>query len=169
MKKNILLILLLIGIIFSDLYSKSYVKSKFAFIGEEQIETNGYSENIEVTSFLNFKNLCNSGVSFGMFSGMEKKYITILISGIFIILLFYSYFYLKLDMINVYSIIMIIGGAIANLIDRIKNGCVYDFIDFHTNNHHWYVFNIADSFITIGTILILFNFKTSSKNQKHKN
>ena len=124
---------------------------------------NNNNNSITLTNFLDIRNLCNNGVSFGILSNIESKYMTIIISFIFIILLIYSYFFLKSEEINPYFILMIIGGAIANLIDRIQNGCVYDFIDFHINQYHFYVFNIADSFITIGTILILINFRTKKK------
>jgi signal peptidase II len=150
-KKTIILFLITIFIIFSDLGSKSFVKNIF-----QENEQAILNQSIEILPFLSIKNLCNNGVSFGIFGNLSTQVVQIIISIIFIILLIYSFFLIKSQQINLYGNFMIIGGAIANLIDRFLNGCVYDFIDFHFKNIHFYVFNIADSFIVIGAMLILF-------------
>lgn len=162
-KQNIFLVLFFILVAFLDLSSKWYVKNHFNDIFSESNAIRDSENFFSLNSFLDIRNLCNNGVSFGILSGIESKYMTIIISFIFIILLIYSYFFLKSEEINPYFIVMIIGGAIANLIDRIQNSCVYDFIDFHINQYHFYVFNIADSFITVGTVLILVSFKKWNK------
>ena len=151
-KKKIILLLITILIIFSDLSSKSFIKNIFE-TNEQAIST----QSIDLTSFLSMKNFCNNGVSFGMFSDLSNETVQIFISLIFIALLIYSFYLIKSQQINLYGNFMIIGGAIANLIDRFQNGCVYDFIDFHIKTYHFYVFNIADSFITIGAMIILFS------------
>lgn len=154
--KKIILLVLTIFLVFSDLSSKSLVKS--IFHNNENAKT---TQLIDLTSFLSIRNLCNNGVSFGILDNLSHKTMQILISIIFLILLIYSYHLIKSQQINLYGNFMIISGAIANLIDRFHNQCVYDFIDFHIKNHHFYVFNLADAFITIGAIIILF-----SKNDK---
>ncbi len=151
-KQKIILLLLTIFIIFADLSSKSFVKNIFE-TNEEAIKT----QSVEVTSFLSMKNLCNHGISFGIFNDISHDLMQIFISVIFIALIIYSFFLIKSQQINLYGNFMIIGGAIANLIDRFQHECVYDFIDFHLKTYHFYVFNIADSFITIGAMVILFS------------
>ncbi len=150
MNKKIALLLTVVFIMFFDLSSKSLVKNIF-----RTNELANQSQSIEITSFLNIKNLCNHGVSFGILQDLSHSAMQIFISTIFVLLLIYSYFLIKSQQINLYGNFMIIGGALANLIDRFQNQCVYDFIDFHLNNYHFYVFNIADSAITIGAIMIL--------------
>ena len=54
-----------------------------------------------------------------------------------------------------YSLLMILGGALGNVYDRIMYNSVPDFIDFHINNFHWFVFNVADIFITVGVIIMI--------------
>lgn len=151
-KQKIILLLMTIFIIFADLSSKSFIRNIFE-TNEEIVK----AQSIDLIPFLSIKNLCNNGVSFGMFGNFSHETVQILISLIFIALLIYSFFLIKSKQINLYGNFMIIGGAIANLIDRFENGCVYDFIDFHLKSHHFYVFNIADSFIFIGAMVILFS------------
>lgn len=63
------------------------------------------------------------------------------------------------------ALALILGGAVANLIDRIKFGYVIDFIDVYYKNHHWPIFNIADSAITIGTLLLAYELCFDSKSK----
>ena len=114
---------------------------------------------ISITSFLNFNLIWNEGIAFGLFSFDEKLYynfLTIficLITVVIIWLMFRSSGFEKL------SYIMIIGGSFGNIFDRIFYSAVPDFIDIHINNFHWFIFNVADIFITIGIIfLISFEF-----------
>lgn len=151
-------ILFAVLIILLDLGSKSYVKNIF------DIKQN--TQPIEITNFLQITDLCNHGVSFGMLSNFSPFIIKIFILFVFLLLIIYSYFAIKTEKINIYYNFMIIGGAIANLIDRFQNGCVYDFLDFHLGSYHWYVFNIADSFITLGALLIIFSFDKKISKKK---
>ena len=111
---------------------------------------------ISVTSFLNFNLIWNEGIAFGLFSFDEKLYynfLTIficLITVVIIWLMFGSSGFEKL------SYIMIIGGSLGNIFDRIFYSAVPDFIDIHINNFHWFIFNVADIFITLGVILLIF-------------
>ena len=110
---------------------------------------------ISVTSFLNFNLIWNEGIAFGLFSFDEKLYynfLTIficLITFIIIWLMFRSSGFEKL------SYIMIVGGSLGNIFDRIFYSAVPDFIDIHINNFHWFIFNVADIFITLGVILLI--------------
>lgn len=105
----------------------------------------------KINSFLNFVEIWNKGISFGIFNEHNLSPILfICLSSIIMILMLYL-------MANIHPIIqgMITGGAIGNLIDRIIFGKVFDFIDFHILSWHYPTFNIADSFIVISVILIL--------------
>ena len=109
------------------------------------------------SKFLNIYLIWNEGIAFGLFSFDEKNlynYLTILILIIVIFLLFWI---IKSKGIQKYALSMISGGALGNLFDRIFYQAVPDFIDLHINNFHWFIFNIADIFITIGVFLMIFS------------
>jgi len=105
----------------------------------------------KITNFLNFVEIWNKGLSFGIFSEYNLSPILfICLSSIILFLMLYL-------MTNINPIIqgMIIGGAIGNLVDRVIFGKVFDFIDFHILDWHYPAFNLADSFIVISVMLIL--------------
>ena len=120
---------------------------------------------IGVTSFLNFNLIWNEGIAFGLFSFDEKLYynfLTIficLITVVIIWLMFRSGGFEKL------SYIMIIGGSLGNIFDRIFYSAVPDFIDFHIQEFHWFTFNIADIFISLGIIFMILNEFIFKKNE----
>ena len=105
--------------------------------------------------FINLELIWNKGIAFGLFSfggGMLYQLISLLISFIVIILI---YFILKSNGFEKFGFILILGGALGNLFDRIFYKAVPDFIDLHINNFHWFIFNIADIFITLGVICLI--------------
>ena len=122
------------------------------------------------SKFLNIYLIWNEGIAFGLFSFDEKKlynYLTILI---FLIVIFILFLIIKSKGIKKYGLLMIFGGALGNLYDRIFYKAVPDFIDFHIADFHWFIFNIADVFITIGVfIMILFEFIGNNKNKIYEN
>ena len=71
----------------------------------------------------------------------------------------------KSDNLRKYSLVLVIGGAIGNLFDRLIYNAVPDFIDFHVGNFHWFIFNVSDIFITIGIIGLIF-MEITSKNKE---
>ena len=87
----------------------------------------------------------------------EKKYYLLITIFILVIILILIWWMSNTFGVENFSISMIIGGAIGNVIDRIYYSAVPDFIDFHINNFHWFVFNVADIFITIGIGLMILN------------
>ncbi|MFN7038045.1 MAG: signal peptidase II [Alphaproteobacteria bacterium] len=116
---------------------------------------------ISLTPFLNIVLVQNKGVTFGIFNNI--KYGNIIFSLIGIIAITILFFWFKKDNNNItkLAISFIISGAIGNVIDRIKYGAVTDFLDFYIKDYHWYSFNIADSAICIGVIILLYeNFKS---------
>jgi len=126
--------------------------SKFYVISQtEEI----LSSNLFTSKFLNISLIWNEGIAFGLLSFENKtlyNLITILIAAIIVILLFLIS---KNEKIKKFSYIAISGGALGNLFDRITYRSVPDFIDLHYNGFHWFIFNIADIFITFGVICLI--------------
>ena len=112
--------------------------------------------NIYINQFLNFHLIWNTGIGFGLFSSGENFYynfitfLIILINLIILIMIFKSKNY------NFFLFLIILGGSLGNLFDRIYYKAVPDFIDLHYNDFHWFIFNVADIFITIGVICLIF-------------
>ena len=111
--------------------------------------------NIPVTSFLNFNLVLNNGIAFGLFSFNEQFYYNIITLVIIIITLVILFFAIKSDGVEKIGFSMIFGGSLGNIFDRLYYSAVVDFIDFHINNIHWFIFNIADIFISLGVIVLI--------------
>ncbi len=108
-------------------------------------------ESIEIFSFLHIVNVRNTGAAFGILQDMNNNFF-IIISVIAIIFVIYL---LKKNAYNFIGLSLILGGALGNLIDRVRYGKVVDFIDFSIGTFHWPAFNIADSSLTTGIGIIL--------------
>jgi signal peptidase II len=108
---------------------------------------------IEILPFVHLVLVTNKGVAFGMLKNVSSGFF-IWVSIIAILLVI---FLLIRDKENYVSLSLILGGAAGNLIDRIRYGKVIDFIDLSLGTHHWPAFNVADSALTAGILLILFN------------
>ena len=127
-----------------------------------------YKQNLNseifTSKFLNIYLVWNEGIAFGFFSFEESYLYNILTTVIFIIIILVGFMITKSSGVKKYSLIMIFGGAIGNLYDRIVFRAVPDFIDFHVGNFHWFIFNLADVFITLGVFfMILFEFAGNNK------
>jgi signal peptidase II len=98
----------------------------------------------------------NTGISFGMFAGYSD-WMPAIISGITIIisLVLLAWLLVTVSVVTKLALSLILGGAVGNIIDRIRFGAVIDFVDIHFMDFHWPAFNIADSAITIGVALFL--------------
>ena len=128
-------------------------------------KTNSGSE-IFISKFLNIYLIWNEGIAFGLLSFEKVNLYNILTAFIIIIILVLFFLITKSTGLKKYSLTMIIGGALGNVFDRIYSKAVPDFIDFHVGNFHWFIFNIADIFITIGVILmILLELIDNNKNK----
>ena len=112
--------------------------------------------DIYVTSYLNFFLIWNKGIAFGFFSFDESIMYKIVTTIIFIIIAIIFILIIKNDGFKKYSLMSIFGGAISNFFDRIYYSAVPDFIDIHINNFHWFIFNVADIFITVGVICLIY-------------
>ena len=159
-KKFILNILIIFLIFAIDRFSKLYIINL--------AETENYVD-IYLNSFLNFYLIWNTGIGFGLFSSEENLYynlITILIVLINIIILIMV---IKSQDYKIFFLLMILGGSFGNLFDRVYYKAVPDFIDLHYGNFHWFVFNVADIFITIGIMcLIIVEFILNNKKQNNE-
>ena len=160
-KKNLFISSSFIFLIFLlDRVSKTYV-----------INLNDKLLGIEILSskFLNIRLIWNEGIAFGLLSFNDKIIYNLLTFIIFIIILIIFFMVLKSYGLKKYSLLMILGGAIGNVYDRIFYGAVPDFIDFHIGNFHWFIFNVADIFITLGVIfMIIIEITGNNKNNKYE-
>jgi len=119
------------------------------------------------SKFLNIYLIWNEGIAFGLFSFNENNLYNFLTIFILIIVFVILYMISKSSGLKKYSLSMILGGALGNIFDRIIYKAVPDFIDFHIGNFHWFIFNFADIFISIGVIfLIIMEFTVINKNNK---
>ena len=127
--------------------------SKIYILKIAQIEN---SVDIYLTEYLNFYLIWNKGIAFGMLSFDETfiyNVISLIISVITIIILVMI---IRNKGFKQYSLLFIFGGSLGNLFDRINYSAVPDFIDLHYKSFHWFVFNVADIFITFGVICLIF-------------
>ena len=133
-----------------------------------QLDENTLGSEIFSSAYLNIVLIWNKGIAFGLFSFDEThlyNILTLLISIIVVILVIMS---LKSEGFKRYSLLMIVGGAIGNLHDRIFSNAVPDFIDFHVGNFHWFIFNVSDIFITLGVISMIILEQLDNKTEKIK-
>ena len=141
-----------------DRISKTYVINLFEDLNNHQIF---------ITSFLNIYLIWNEGIAFGLLSFESKQVYNFITFIIILINVLIIYILFKLEDIRKYFFLIILGGSLGNLFDRLLYNAVPDFIDFHIDDLHWFIFNPADIFITVGVIcLILDEFFFKSKRDK---
>ena len=149
LKKNYIINLIIIITIFLlDRISKFYVIFKS--------ETN-LSSSLFTSKFLNINLIWNEGIAFGLFSFSEKTYYNILTILIIAVTLVIFWMILKSKRLERLAFMMIFSGSLGNIFDRLFYSAVPDFIDFHIKTFHWFIFNVADIFITIGVIILIYN------------
>ena len=129
-----------------DRFSKVYVI--------ELVEKTNVSE-IYLTPFLNSYLVWNSGIAFGLFSFSNEFTYNLFTALIVLINLIIIYLIVVTKDFRKYFFLLILGGSFGNLFDRLYYRSVPDFIDFHIGNFHWFIFNIADIFITLGVICLI--------------
>ena len=125
--------------------------------------------DIYINTYLNFYLIWNKGIAFGLFSFNERFIYNIITAIILLITVIILIMIIKNKGFKKYSLMFVLGGSLGNLFDRIYYSAVPDFIDFHINDFHWFVFNVADIFITLGIICLIFdeiliNDKKNGKN-----
>ena len=142
-KENLINLIIILTIFFLDRVSKLKVLNDFS------------DRDYFINNFLNIDLIWNIGIGFGLLStdtSLIYNLITFVIGVVIIILL---YFYTKAKTIEKIMYSIIIGGALGNFYDRLIYNAVPDFIDLHYNNFHWFTFNVADIFITIGILIFV--------------
>ena len=152
--------LIIVLIFFLDRLSKIYVLS-LAKINN--------SVNIFVTEYLNIYLIWNEGIAYGLLSFGQSSIYNIITVLIVIISIVVYVLIIKTNDIRFYFYSLVFGGAIGNLFDRLYYSAVPDFIDLHIHNYHWFIFNVADIFITTGVIcliLVELIFNKSLENEK---
>ena len=122
--------------------------------------------DIYVNSYLNLYLVWNKGIAFGLLSFNDTFIYNIVTSIIVLITLMVLLIVTKSDGFQKYCLLAVLGGSWGNLFDRIYYSAVPDFIDFHIKNFHWFVFNLADIFITLGIMCLIFDevFINNKKN-----
>ncbi len=140
-------IIIVLAIFFLDRVTKIYLLN---------LQESGTNIDFYVNSFLNFYLVWNTGIGFGIASFESNIYYHILTTIIAIINLVLIFLLYKMEKKYSLPIALILGGSLGNLFDRIYYYAVPDFIDFHIGDFHWFIFNVADIFITIGIIYLMF-------------
>lgn len=157
--KLLKLLLIVITAIISDQITKHLVLDYFT-------HHNGM-QAIEVGLFLNIVLVWNYGISFGMFNNLEQGQIILILVSLIIVTVLMIWFWKSDDNKVLLPIALIVGGALGNIIDRILYGAVVDFIDFYFKQYHYPAFNLADSFIVIGVLILMVqSFQEKGQNRQ---
>ena len=146
-KKNVLYFFFTITIFFIDRLSKYWAIKNLN--NEDQFQ-------IILSPYLSLDLIWNEGIAFGLLSFGERNLYNILTGLIILVTIIVIYFAIKAKGIEKYSFMMICGGSIGNIFDRLFYQAVPDFIDSHYENFHWFIFNVADIFITLGVFILIF-------------
>ena len=147
-------IIIFVFLTFLDLLSKYLIKNNF-----------NINQRVEINSYFDLIYIQNYGVSFGLLSGSVPYWILILIGLIVVILISYLMIVSKKKIERIAYFVIIIG-AISNILDRLINTYVVDFILLHYKQFYWPAFNLADIYITIGIIMLVTSFFIKSKETK---
>ena len=146
--KSFLINLLLIILIFlSDRISKIYVI---------HLDKKLFGSEIFVSKFLNIYLIWNEGIAFGLLSFQKENLYDILTAIILLVILGIIFILTQSKGAKKYCYVMILGGALGNFFDRLFYKAVPDFIDFHVGNFHWFIFNLADIFVSLGIFFLIF-------------
>ena len=153
-------LLIVLSIFLFDRFSKIYV----IYLDKKVLGSEIFS-----SKFLNIILVWNEGIAFGLLSFGEETFYNSLTILIIIIIFIIYIMMIKSSGLKKYALIIILGGALGNLYDRIFFKAVPDFIDFHVDDFHWFIFNVADIFISIGVFfMILFELIDNNKSKYEK-
>jgi len=156
LKKNIYSLSLILFLFLVDRISKYLILNIFKTSDEP---------NIIITSFLKFELIWNNGIAFGLLPFEENLYYNSLTAIIVVITIILFFLMIKSANVEKFGFCLIIGGSFGNIFDRLSYSSVIDFIDFNLGNFHWFIFNVADIFISTG-VFILIMFELLKKNEK---
>ena len=149
------LYLISLSVFLLDIVSKNFIQNKIM-----------YGEQVEITSFLSLVHFQNTGAAFSFLSdqGGWQRYFLIAISLLAVLYIPWLINQYKKNILIVIGLLLILGGAIGNLYDRVSYGYVIDFIYLHIAEFYWPAFNVADSAISLGVLLFLYgSFKNYKK------
>ena len=146
-KKIIIYFVTIFFIFLADRISKLYILSILENFG---------NVNININSYINLVLVWNSGIAFGLLSFDQSEIYNLITIFIIFINLLIVYLIIKIKDIRAYFFLIVLGGSLGNLFDRIYYSAVLDFIDISFKNFHWFIFNVADIFISIGIICLIF-------------
>ena len=144
-------IIIFFVLIFADIISKYFVKNNLIL-----------NQSVEINDFLYLVYIQNFGVSFGLFAGSIPYYLLIIIGLLIVILIIYL-MYLSKNTLEKSAYFIIIIGALSNILDRLFNTFVVDFILLRYESFYWPAFNLADIYITIGIIMLIISFLNNKK------
>ena len=153
-KEAVVPIVLIAAIFIFDRLSKIWIINH-----QEQNST------IFINKFLNFELIWNTGIGFGLFSTDPNLFYNLTSLFIFLVVLFLCDLIFRSNFFDKICFSIVLGGALGNLYDRLVYFAVPDFIDFHVGDFHWFTFNIADIFITVGIILLIIKDLFFKKNE----
>ena len=145
-KNFVINFLIILSIFVLDRFSKIYV----IFQNEKSLSTELFE-----SKFLNINLIWNEGIAFGLLSFDQKLYYNLLTGLICLITLIILWMIIKTKGLEKLAFMIVFGGSLGNIFDRLYYSSVPDFIDIHIGNFHWFIFNVADIFITLGVILLI--------------
>ena len=149
----------ILSIFLIDRISKIYVISLYG---------KNSSTELYVFKYFNITLIWNEGIAFGLFSFDQNNLYNLLTLIIALIAIVILIMIINSQGFKKYALLMILGGALGNLFDRITYKAVPDFIDFHIAEFHWFIFNVADIFITMGVIFMVLLELNSNNQQKNE-
>ena len=155
-KKTFIYFGIILFIFLADRISKLYILSVLEDLG---------FVDISINSYINLILVWNSGIGFGLLSFDQSIIYNAITTLIIFINLFIIYLIIKTNDFRVYFFLIILGGSLGNLFDRIYYSAVPDFIDISYNDYHWFIFNVADIFISLGIICLIFAELLNYKNK----
>ena len=146
-----------------------FILDRISKIHVINLSKNSIDIELYTSKFLNITLVWNEGIAFGLFSVSHTYWYNFLTIVIFFVALTILVMSIRQDGVEKYFLLIVFGGALGNLYDRIFFKAVPDFIDLHVDNFHWFIFNVADIFITFGVImLILWEILPLNKNYEKK-
>ena len=158
-KKTFIYFGIILFIFLVDRISKLYILSVLEDLG---------FVDININSYINLILVWNSGIGFGLLSFDQSSIYNVITILIIFVNLLIVYLIIKSKDKTAYFFLIILGGSLGNLFDRIYYSAVLDFIDISYKGYHWFVFNIADIFISLGIICLIFaellNYKKKNEN-----
>lgn len=160
MKKNIFIFIIGAAVIvILDQITKAAIVQRFSLHESYPV----------IDGFFNLVYVMNRGAAFGFLANMSETFRYIFFTGITVAVIGLIIYYIvkseSQSMLLIISLTLIFGGAVGNLIDRVRFGAVVDFLDVYIRTAHWPAFNVADSAITVGAVLMIWGMMVQRKTE----